>query len=162
MPGASKTTTEHQNRRRWRWAIGLSLVLAATWLWRSERDDRAATAPRAKAGRTEARAAQHAAGRAGRAAETVEDALPDDDLAAVSDEGLAATDAPPRPLPRIEPAVAWAPPTRLPPDPATHRPPMHNPGGVDGDRPPRPAPGLEPETFDDGEPLAPPPSPAAP
>lgn len=29
------------------------------------------------------------------------------------------------------------------PDPASTRPPMDNPGGVNGDRPPRPVPGLE-------------------
>jgi hypothetical protein len=43
---------------------------------------------------------------------------------------------PPRPDPNQP-----APPVPVPPpDPATHQPPMDNPGGVDGDRPPRPAP----------------------
>jgi len=36
-----------------------------------------------------------------------------------------------------------APESKPPPDPATYRPPMHNPGGVNGDRPPRPIPGVE-------------------
>ncbi len=41
------------------------------------------------------------------------------------------------PPPRVEPRPVRAPP----PDPATHRPPLHNPGGVNGDRPPRFEPG---------------------
>lgn len=34
-------------------------------------------------------------------------------------------------------------PLGAPPNPATHRPPMDNPCGVDRDRPPRPIPGLD-------------------
>jgi hypothetical protein len=43
--------------------------------------------------------------------------------------------------PPPEPVPAPAAPVE-PPDPATYRPPLHNPGGVDGDRPPRQVPGL--------------------
>lgn len=45
------------------------------------------------------------------------------------------------PPPPPPPSPPWPPP-REPPDPQIHRPPMHNPGGVDGDRPPRPVPGV--------------------
>lgn len=48
------------------------------------------------------------------------------------------------------PALSSQPPSQSPPlrpveppNPATHRPPMDNPGGVNRDRPPRPVPGLE-------------------
>ena len=43
----------------------------------------------------------------------------------------------PDPSPPLPPAPVE------PPNPAQHRPPMHNPGGVDRDRPARPVPGLE-------------------
>ena len=43
------------------------------------------------------------------------------------------TVSPPPPNPFAPPP----PPPIVPPDPATTRPPMNNPGGVDGDRPPR-------------------------
>jgi hypothetical protein len=35
------------------------------------------------------------------------------------------------------------PPPREPPEPSLHRPPVENPGGVNGDRPARPVPGIE-------------------
>ncbi len=43
------------------------------------------------------------------------------------------------------PPVPFAPPPAPaePPNPATHRPPVDNPGDVDGDRPPRQVPGVE-------------------
>ncbi len=45
---------------------------------------------------------------------------------------------PPPPDPSAPP-----PAPREPKNPATHRPPVHNPGGVDGDRPSRKVPGVE-------------------
>ena len=54
-----------------------------------------------------------------------------EDTVAASDPAPPRLDLPPLPEP---------PP---PPDPQTTRPPMHNPGGVNGDRPPRPVPGLD-------------------
>lgn len=43
---------------------------------------------------------------------------------------------------REEPPSPEPPPPVEPPEPSLFRPPMHNPGGVDGDRPPRPIPGI--------------------
>jgi hypothetical protein len=45
--------------------------------------------------------------------------------------------------PPPDPHVVLPPPPVEPSNPALHRPPLHNPGGVDRDRPPRPVPGLE-------------------
>lgn len=45
--------------------------------------------------------------------------------------------------PPPDPDAPMPPPPVEPPNPALHRPPMDNPGGVDGDRPPRPVPGVE-------------------
>jgi hypothetical protein len=45
--------------------------------------------------------------------------------------------------PPPDPAQPLPPPPREPPNPAVHRPPMDNPGGVNGDRPERPVPGVE-------------------
>jgi hypothetical protein len=45
--------------------------------------------------------------------------------------------------PPPDPSLPLPPPPREPPNPAVHRPPMDNPGGVNGDRPERPVPGVE-------------------
>lgn len=45
--------------------------------------------------------------------------------------------------PRPDPTVPMPPAVVEPPNPALHRPPMDNPGGVDGDRPARAVPALD-------------------
>ena len=45
--------------------------------------------------------------------------------------------------PRADPAMPMQALPAPPPNPALHRPPMDNPGGVDGDRPARTVPGLD-------------------
>jgi hypothetical protein len=45
--------------------------------------------------------------------------------------------------PPPDPSAPLPPDPVDPPNPAEHRPPLHNPGGVNGDRPPRPVPGLD-------------------
>jgi hypothetical protein len=45
--------------------------------------------------------------------------------------------------PGADPHPVLPPTPQEPPDPVTHQPPMHNPGGVDGDRPPRAVPGID-------------------
>lgn len=45
--------------------------------------------------------------------------------------------------PPADPQMHAKPKIAPPPNPIVHRPPLHNPGGVDGDRPTRPIPGLQ-------------------
>lgn len=45
--------------------------------------------------------------------------------------------------PPPDPSLPLPPPPREPPNPALQRPPMDNPGGVNGDRPERTVPGVE-------------------
>jgi hypothetical protein len=45
--------------------------------------------------------------------------------------------------PPPDPSAPLPPDPVDPPNPAEHRPPLHNPGGVNGDRPPRLVPGLD-------------------
>lgn len=45
--------------------------------------------------------------------------------------------------PPPDPSAPLPPPAHEPPNPATHRPSMDNPGGINGDRPERTAPGVE-------------------